>query len=250
MPNEPRGMWCSNHLCEAAILQRTQQIHTAKLRGMKPQIDMRDPRRPKTANSKGARMEEERNQQIMHENTILLTKLSKILTREGSSQAGSQPEIATGPRSLHEGYKRREREKIDRENHQLLRRLQYMKPCIDVVSFEQDWQLHAERAERARAVNGGGGANPLLQSRVVPASAGSRRPGARPGGARPQTTDGYVRPAHMQTYLEPLSFGATGALAESALPAADETSAPTSAPATEPVTAEAEPAATAPPAAS
>ena len=45
-------------------------------------IDNRDPRRPKGANSKGARLEEERNNQIMHENTILLNKLSRILTRD------------------------------------------------------------------------------------------------------------------------------------------------------------------------
>ena len=45
-------------------------------------IDNRDPRRPKTSNGKAQRLEEERNNQIMHENTILLNKLSRILTRE------------------------------------------------------------------------------------------------------------------------------------------------------------------------
>ena len=220
-------MWCSNHLCEAAILQRTQQIHADKLRTMKAQIDMRDPRRPKASNSKGARLEEERNARIMHENTILLTKLSKILTREGSSQAGTLPAAGpVGPRSLHDGYKRREREKIDRENQQLLRRLQFMKPCIDVMQFEQSWQEHAERADRARL--NGAGANPLLMgNRGVPASAGRRRPVPRPHiGARPATTAGYVRPHHVQTYLEPLSLGPAAAPADAPAAAPTEGSAP------------------------
>lgn len=64
-------------------------------------VDNRDPRRPKQGNSKGARLEEERNNQIMHENTILLNKLSKILTRE--------PEVVREPmlvRGLNENHKK------------------------------------------------------------------------------------------------------------------------------------------------
>ena len=64
-------------------------------------VDNRDPRRPKQGNSKGARLEEERNNQIMHENTILLNKLSKILTRE--------PEVIREPmlvKGLNENHKK------------------------------------------------------------------------------------------------------------------------------------------------
>ena len=49
---------------------------------VKPQIDNKDPRRPKMSNAKAQRLLEEKNNQIMHENTILLNKLSRILTRE------------------------------------------------------------------------------------------------------------------------------------------------------------------------
>lgn len=64
-PGEPRGMWTSNRLCEAAVLQRKTDIHRQRLREVRPTIDTRDPRRPKSSNTNGARMEAERNAQIM-----------------------------------------------------------------------------------------------------------------------------------------------------------------------------------------
>ena len=78
---------------------RKYEHHLDNLRKIKPSIDNRDPRRPKTGNANKARMEEERNAQIMHENTILLDKLSKILTREKGAQAGGAtlPTVARPP---------------------------------------------------------------------------------------------------------------------------------------------------------
>jgi len=100
-------------------------------------IDNRDPRRPKQGNSKGARLEEERNNQIMHENTILLNKLSKILTRE--------PDVIREPmlvRGLNENHKKGERERIDRENQALLRRLQDVRSSIDGEAAREQYALH------------------------------------------------------------------------------------------------------------
>ena len=37
-------------------------------------------------------------------------------------------------------------EQIDRENQSLLRRLQYMKPSIDMVHFEQQWRENSQFA--------------------------------------------------------------------------------------------------------
>ena len=45
--------------------QRKADIHRQRLREIKCSIDSRDPRRPPKGNSKGARLEEERNAQIM-----------------------------------------------------------------------------------------------------------------------------------------------------------------------------------------
>ena len=90
-PSDPRGMWCSNHICEGREVLRKQAIHRARLQQIKPMVDQSDPRRPKTANSKGARQLEERNAQIFHENSLLLDKLSKILTRPSMITGVRQP---------------------------------------------------------------------------------------------------------------------------------------------------------------
>ena len=86
-----------------------------------------------------------------HENTILLDKLSKILTREKGAQGGGAklPKVAAPPTAgggLHDAYRKKVREQIDRENQSLLRRLQYMKPSIDMVHFEQQWRENAQFA--------------------------------------------------------------------------------------------------------
>ena len=65
-------MWASSATCEARVLGRQHQRHIEALRKVKPMIDTRDPRRPRSANGKGERLMEERKAQIMHENTILL----------------------------------------------------------------------------------------------------------------------------------------------------------------------------------
>ena len=203
-------MWTSNRLCEAAILQRKADIHRERLRNIKCSIDSRDPRRPPRGNSKGARMEEERNAQIMHENTILLDKLSKILTREKGAQAGGAtlPTVARPPTAgggLHDIYRRKQREQIDRENQQLLKRLQYMKPSIDMLSFEQQWRESAHFAMMGRSHVG----NPMMapaspkrgQARPRTVPSGASRPVSRPGAARPVSSKQHTTPSH---YLQPL----------------------------------------------
>merc|ERR1719440_2445955 len=137
MPGEPRALWASNRVCEAAVRHRKQEQHLHNHRNVKPMIDNRDPRRPKQGNSKGARLEEERNNQIMHENTILLNKLSKILTRE--------PEVIREPmlvRGLNDNHNKNERERIDRENQALLRRLQDVRSSIDGEAAREQYAIH------------------------------------------------------------------------------------------------------------
>ena len=110
-------------------------------------IDNRDPRRPKTTNGKAARLEEERNNQIMHENTILLNKLSRILTRDPAPVR--EPMLRRG---LNDVHRAQERARIDRENQQLLRRLQDVRPSIDAEAARQQCAWGSRRAERcARA---------------------------------------------------------------------------------------------------
>ena len=143
-----------------------------------------------------------------HENTILLDKLSKILTREKTAQAGGAklPTVAAPPTAgggLHDIYRRRVREQIDRENQSLLRRLQYMKPSIDMVHFEQQWRENSQFA-RSQVIG-----NPMMEPRAAPRPPSSRPQtvpsgGARSGRGRPSSAArGGIgqTPAH---YLQPL----------------------------------------------
>lgn len=183
MAPEPRAMWCSSQICDARIQAFNKSLHLSRLREIKPQVDMRDPRRPKTANSKGARLEAERNASIMHENTILLGKLSKILTRQGGSQSGAPQPTYPGTLSLNANFRRLERERIDRQNQALLKRLQYMKPSIDVASFEEHWREHARQMERRAIAN----LNPNIAPQRPLSGMGP------PQRRRPQTSDGLMR---------------------------------------------------------
>ena len=153
-----------------------------------------------------------------HENGILLDKLSKILTREKSAQAGGAklPSVSSSSSTgLHDIYRRKVREQIDRENQSLLRRLQYMKPSIDMVQFEQQWQASSQFASMNRSQ---GNRNPVIASpprrqsaqrrpQTVPTNAPSdRRPRSAAIGGRAQTPAHYSggraqTPAH---YLQPL----------------------------------------------
>ena len=146
-----------------------------------------------------------------HENTILLDKLSKILTREKGAQGGGAklPKVAAPPIAgggLHDAYRKKVREQIDRENQSLLRRLQYMKPSIDMVHFEQQWRENAQFA-RSQVIG-----NPMLEPRVAPrlssrpqtVPSGGGRPGRRRpssaarGGARQETPAHYLQPLYSE----------------------------------------------------
>ena len=104
---------------------------------VKPQIDNKDPRRPKMSNAKAQRLLEEKNNQIMHENTILLNKLSRILTRE--QEPAPAPMLVRG---LNDNHKKGERARIDAENQALLRRLQDTKSSIDAEGARRAYEVH------------------------------------------------------------------------------------------------------------
>jgi hypothetical protein len=172
-PGQPRPLWSANRLCDAVSVHRQQQRHRQNVYNIKPMIDNRDPRRPRTANSKGARMEAERNAQIMHENAILLNKLSRVLTRDAEP-----PRANFSVRGLHDPVRKMEREKIDRDNLQLLRRLQYVQPT---VSIDQQHREHAALL----ASNRNFAANPfLLNSGSLAAGSGIAAARRRPLSAR------------------------------------------------------------------
>eukprot|EP00962_Isochrysis_galbana_P043036 scaffold16258_cov141-Isochrysis_galbana.AAC.4 len=126
-------------------------------------------------NSKGARIQEEKTARIMHENAILLSKLSRILTRENDVLPLNDVKAKEG---LHDVYRRKQREKIDFENQILLRHLRDMKSSFDINKFE------AEARERAAILK-------LMQAPVNPALVpGGHRPHQRP---RPRSAGDIAR---------------------------------------------------------
>jgi hypothetical protein len=147
-------------------------------------IDNRDPRRPKTSNGKAQRLEEERNNQIMHENTILLNKLSRILTREPTPIP--PPLLKHG---LNENNKKADRDRIDRENQALLRRLQDVRPSVDAEKIAAEYAIH-EHLINSRS--GQFVANPFLHADGSGSAMGGEvRPGSRSrprSAARPQSS--------------------------------------------------------------
>ena len=212
LSKEPRALWASNRVCEAAVRHKKQEQHLANLRNVrmqhakditahthctqtihphlcthtqvKPMIDNRDPRRPKTSNGKAQRLEEERNNQIMHENTILLNKLSRILTREPTPIP--PPLLKHG---LNENNKKADRDRIDRENQALLRRLQDVRPSVDAEKIAAEYAIH-EHLINSRS--GQFVANPFLHADGSGSAMGGEvRPGSRSrprSAARPQSS--------------------------------------------------------------
>lgn len=159
---------------------------------------MRDPRRPRTANSKGTRLEEERNAEILHENTLLLEKLSQILTRDASANA-AQIQSNRGQYSLREVQRRHNITRIDRENAALLKRLQFMKPTISGDALQQHWSQHAYFSTRSKMV-----ANPLLAGvprRTRPRSTGDIRMRAGREYAQEGLADAYALPFEQRAML-------------------------------------------------
>jgi len=142
---------------------------------IKTSIDNSDPRRPKPTNSKGARLEEERTAQIMHENAILLGKLARILTRD-SAVPTSEPTAKMGK---HDAYRRRVREQVDHDNQVLLRKLRDMKSSFDIEKFEADARERATFLSRMQAplhpTMAPGGPRPRRRQRPFTAGDAARR---------------------------------------------------------------------------
>lgn len=114
---------------------REQERHAKALRSSRSMINTRVPPRPMVNNAKTRQREQERQVQILHENRILLNKLSKIITREHQK---SEPMLLKS--GLHEPYRRQRLESIDTANQGLMKRIASAQPTIDVLANEYEWQ--------------------------------------------------------------------------------------------------------------
>lgn len=114
---------------------RERERHAKALRSSQSMMNTRVPPRSMVNNAKTRQREQERHVQILHENHILLNKLSKIITRE---QQKSEPMLLKS--GLHEPYRRQRLESIDIANQSLMKRITTAQPTIDVLASEYEWQ--------------------------------------------------------------------------------------------------------------
>ncbi|GMI55514.1 hypothetical protein ScalyP_jg7841 [Parmales sp. scaly parma] len=139
-----KAMPVQNKACNARYIKTCQEMHKKKLRDMKCSIDNKMPATAshfKTNAKKNAIMEE-RFATIERENRMLLEKMSYIMRFKGGID-NKNDSLQYG-RSLNKDCRKRELQKITKQNQLILRRIQEATPTFD----------HLQWAEEARVNDG------------------------------------------------------------------------------------------------
>eukprot|EP00658_Telonema_sp_P-2_P085897 TRINITY_DN9897_c0_g1_i3.p1 TRINITY_DN9897_c0_g1~~TRINITY_DN9897_c0_g1_i3.p1 ORF type:complete len:376 (+),score=104.30 TRINITY_DN9897_c0_g1_i3:101-1228(+) len=126
-------------------VKKRQEVHRKRLKNTKHQIDTQcpAPQPHLVTKAKKHELEEDRYAEIERENAVLLAKMSKIM-REGAGthdQGGAPPahEIRpTAPKSLNRGFRRKELDKITRENLEILKRIQLKDPFYNHLDWDEE----------------------------------------------------------------------------------------------------------------
>ncbi len=84
----------------------------------------------------------ERNIIVNKDNQILLNKLVEISSGKWSSIKQSSSQTMIGPKSLNMGYRKRETERIERENHAFAKRLFDKQANLSKKRLDQDFKDH------------------------------------------------------------------------------------------------------------
>lgn len=104
------------------------------------------------------------------------------------------PRATTLPRGLNDNHKKGERERIDRENQALLRRLQDVMPSIDHEKNEDAYALHCHLiAEHQKCFVSNPFLAPGTGSRAQSASSTRRRPASRSSAGRPASAASDIK---------------------------------------------------------
>eukprot|EP01082_Thalassiosira_pseudonana_P003442 g3271.t1 g3271 contig12:1750467-1751176(-) len=142
-----KAMPVQNKACMDRYVQRCQERHEQKLRDMKCSIDNKCPRAAshlKTKAKKNALMEE-RFAQIETENRLLLEKMSHIMRFKGAIDCRN--DSVKYSHSLGKERRKRELQRITKENQQILRRIHNAQPAYNHAKWEED----AKRNDRILA---------------------------------------------------------------------------------------------------
>lgn len=127
-----------NKACMERYIRKCQKRHQQKIRNMKCSIDNKSPFQPthlKTKAKKNALMEE-RFTQIETENRLLLEKMSHIMRFKGGIDNNN--ESAQYAHSLNRDRRRRELQRITKQNLQILTRIEESRPTYDHLTWEEE----------------------------------------------------------------------------------------------------------------
>lgn len=127
-----------NKACMARHIQRNQARHQQKLRDMKSSIDNKCPRQAshlRTKAKKNALMED-RFAQIETENRLLLEKMSHIVRFKGGIDCTN--DSLQYSHSLSKERRKRELQRITKENQKILRRIQEARPTYNHARWEEE----------------------------------------------------------------------------------------------------------------
>ena len=139
--------------------KKIQELHRSKVRTAKPAVKdnwkglrPHDPR-PQYGhmiyNGKKAMLQEERFATIEYENSLLLGKMRRIMqVGTAASNPGVYVADEVPPRSLNEGWRRRELRRITEDNLGIVRRIQDCPPSYDQAAWERQERKRREHKER------------------------------------------------------------------------------------------------------
>ncbi len=128
-----------NQVAQRKYDEYCQRLHQKRLRSIKAAIDNKAPKRPShlRKNLKREQMMEERYATIERENRLLLEKMSSIMQgNHGIDNKLRKPKNVGS--SMNKTYRKRELQRITRENQAILRRIQACEPSLNRQVWEED----------------------------------------------------------------------------------------------------------------
>ena len=136
----------ASQICADRVNTRNYNAHRQKLAGMRPGIDNTAPKMyPHLYQKlKKAQVEEERCSEIERDNRTLVKRMTGIMQRGSIDNAA--PQGATS--SLNKFQRRQELERITKENHALLKRIQERQPTYNHLQWDQDREKSEQLCDR------------------------------------------------------------------------------------------------------
>ncbi|KAJ8601482.1 hypothetical protein CTAYLR_005710 [Chrysophaeum taylorii] len=141
MDRARRACPVGNKQCHARFVKKCQEAHKKKLSEMKCSIDNTSPKSHPhlRKNLKKEQLLEERYAEIERDNRLLLEKMSYIM-RHSSLPNDSQ----SYAHSLNREARKRELQRITRENQHILSRIQAAEPTYDHLAWAEHEKQHQE----------------------------------------------------------------------------------------------------------